>query len=194
MIRNHDGVYIINNYLPPATCQTISKALNPLLNNSDRDPFVKAALGFANAMDAAKVSIENPIIPITNDQELNNVSALLTQTIMYVKSLLEDTYKEPLNLIQCIFNQLSAGGSNPVHVDDSTGMYSKLKYAALLYINQAGIDYQGGEIVFPEQSLTLKPESGTLIFFKGDDERPHGVQVVQKGIRENIIMFFTTKE
>jgi hypothetical protein len=43
----------------------------------------------------------------------------------------------------------------------------------LIYLND---NYEGGEIVFPKQDLTIKPKSGMLIAFPGNIMYPHLVQ------------------
>ena len=59
--------------------------------------------------------------------------------------------------------------------------------SGLLYLND---DYEGGELVFPEQSLSIKAEAGSLIFFEGDYKKPHGVNEVISGNRYNLVTFY----
>jgi hypothetical protein len=50
-------------------------------------------------------------------------------------------------------------------------------------------DYEGGELTFEEQNITLKPNTGTLVFFPGYYTR-HGVNKVTKGVRINILTHY----
>lgn len=50
--------------------------------------------------------------------------------------------------------------------------------------------YEGGELVFPRQELTLKPEAGTLILFPGSFIFPHYVNPVLSGERVEILTWF----
>ena len=88
------------------------------------------------------------------------------------------------------------GGFNDVHMDnhyfdDSGNIIVKPKMAfdksGLLYLND---DYLGGELVFPEQGLSIKAKSGSLIFFEGDYKKPHGVNEVTSGTRYNLVTFY----
>jgi predicted 2-oxoglutarate/Fe(II)-dependent dioxygenase YbiX len=53
--------------------------------------------------------------------------------------------------------------------------------SGLIYLTN---DYEGGEIYFPEQQLSIKPESGSIILF--DSTLLHGVNEVKSGIRKTI--------
>jgi hypothetical protein len=50
----------------------------------------------------------------------------------------------------------------------------------LLYLNSA---FGGGDLVFPKQSLTVRPKSGMLVLFPSTAEFPHLVQPVLSGYR-----------
>lgn len=50
-------------------------------------------------------------------------------------------------------------------------------------------DYEGGELVFPEQDIVLKPKAGSLVFFPGYYTR-HGVNKVLSGTRINILAHY----
>jgi hypothetical protein len=47
-----------------------------------------------------------------------------------------------------------------------------------------------GKSIFPKVDLAVKPEPGDLIYFRGDDRIPHGVNEILDGERCNIIIFF----
>jgi hypothetical protein len=193
MIINNHGVYVVKNFIPKSQAYNISNAVKPLLQASP-NPLVYCALGFPDQKTAALTSLENPIIPTTGNNEIDQLSQDITRLSVYIKNLLSSHYDKDLKLIQLTYNQMRSGSENHIHVDDATGMYSDLEYAALLYMTNGGKDYKGGEIYFPNQNLELSPEAGTLVFFKGDDTIPHGVKKVLEGNRENIIMFFNSKE
>lgn len=62
------------------------------------------------------------------------------------------------------------GSDLKIHVDNHVDPY--VAYAAVVYLNN---DYTYGEIVFPEQGLEIKPETGSMIFFSSAGTHPHGV-------------------
>lgn len=72
------------------------------------------------------------------------------------------------------------------HVMTSTGalvgedLYRGI--TSLLYLND---DYEGGEIEFPNQNLTLKPKPGTLVVFPSNRNFPHRVNPILSGHRNS---------
>lgn len=87
---------------------------------------------------------------------------------------------------------LGVGHSMPVHVDKGYGDeksdhnfktpsgFPTREISSLIYWND---DYLGGEICFPNQSITLKPKAGTLILFPSNNNFPHQVLPVTQGLR-----------
>lgn len=63
------------------------------------------------------------------------------------------------------------------------------KFTALYYLNSAGKDFDGGELIFKYiknvngEPLTIKPEAGTLIVFPGNYYYMHEVKEVTNGRR-----------
>lgn len=62
--------------------------------------------------------------------------------------------------------------------------------SSVFYIND---DFDGGEIYFPNQSLTIKPTKNMLVFFPGDIHFLHGVKHVSSGERYTIPAFWKVK-
>jgi hypothetical protein len=59
-------------------------------------------------------------------------------------------------------------------------------HVAALFLND---NYEGGELYFPDLEITLKPKSGTLVFFPGYYTK-HGVNEVTSGTRVNTLSHF----
>lgn len=74
--------------------------------------------------------------------------------------------------------------------DDNSDRKDELEFSAILYLSTYGIDFTGGELVFPQQELRIEPESGTLVFFRGDLDHTHKVRHILGGERYAIVMFF----
>lgn len=75
-----------------------------------------------------------------------------------------------------IFQRMQEGVELKAHTDQHTD--PSISYAAVLYLND---DYEGGEVFWPNKSLTLKPKPRTLVFFPGTNEYNHGVKHVGPG-------------
>lgn len=66
-----------------------------------------------------------------------------------------------------------------------------LEYGSLCYLNE---DYEGGEIYFPQYSISIKPSVNEFIFFPGTDYYMHGVSAVSSGNRLVVQNFLTTNK
>lgn len=95
------------------------------------------------------------------------------------------------------------GAASPVHMDDQHGVperIGKTKYlmhlynqvAALMYISTD--DLIGGELVFPEQDISVAPKTGTIVVFPSNYLYPHGVLPVIQGKRIAIGRHYLIKE
>jgi Rps23 Pro-64 3,4-dihydroxylase Tpa1-like proline 4-hydroxylase len=120
------------------------------------------------------------------------------ETYIEIKSIIENIQRQfglPENKIkvnEVLYQVMRNGDYLGCHVDvQHDGAIGR---SALLYLNN---DYKGGEIVFYDEDGGLtayKPEPGTLIYFKGDQDHAHSVNKVTGGERTNIILFFDVKE
>mmetsp|Transcript_56348 Transcript_56348/g.138298 ORF Transcript_56348/g.138298 Transcript_56348/m.138298 type:complete len:325 (-) Transcript_56348:28-1002(-) len=83
------------------------------------------------------------------------------------------------------------------HIDAQ--QYPGFEYTALLYLNEQGKDYKGGEFSFvdhakgstEEKLTTLKPEPGKLVVFTSGSENVHRVHQVTAGKRYALTVAFT---
>jgi hypothetical protein len=109
--------------------------------------------------------------------------------------------KDHVKLNRVNYQILTEGQELGYH-SDKNGAYQDTMdndgYSALLYLND---NYLGGEIVFYddntgslENSTSYHPNSGTLVYFKGDDNYPHSVNKVLSGERANLILFYDVKK
>ncbi len=75
------------------------------------------------------------------------------------------------------------------HSDQHTD--PSIRYATIIYIND---EYSDGELFFPKLNIELKPKSGTMLFFPGNEEYEHGVKHVGDGpIRYVLVGFIKEK-
>jgi hypothetical protein len=133
--------------------------------------------------------------------EKNKISDMLIHDSLYkIKNCLESFYSMTLNNYEGGLVKLVTGAKNGLHSDmymldgsswnDGSGREDELEYSALLYLSDYGIDFTGGKITFPKQDLTIYPEKGTLVFFRGDLDHPHEVEEIVGGNRYAIVTFF----
>lgn len=91
------------------------------------------------------------------------------------------------------------GGHYRPHVDgealfdDGSGQLQWVKnvdrdISLVVYLND---DYEGGEIVFPKQAISVKPRKGMLVAFPSTHHFLHGVNPVVRGHRFAIVNWFS---
>jgi hypothetical protein len=77
------------------------------------------------------------------------------------------------------------------HADAEPDVFYWRDFGCVYYLND---DYEGGEIYFPNQNITLKPKPNTLVFFPGNRDYLHGVEPMISGIRYTLTSFWTFDE
>jgi predicted 2-oxoglutarate/Fe(II)-dependent dioxygenase YbiX len=62
--------------------------------------------------------------------------------------------------------------------------------AVLIYLND---DYEGGNLVFPDLHISIRPKKGMMVAFPATHHYLHGVEPVTKGERFAIVTWMTVK-
>jgi predicted 2-oxoglutarate/Fe(II)-dependent dioxygenase YbiX len=94
-----------------------------------------------------------------------------------------------------------AGGHYIPHVDSETlykddiglEMWEKTLERDLSLVYFLNDDFEGGELVFPDLDLKIKPQAGTLVCFPSDHHYVHGVNPVVSGHRFTIVTWVRVK-
>lgn len=66
--------------------------------------------------------------------------------------------------------------------------YEQRVCTAILYAND---DYEGGDLVFPNQDLRIRPAPGEMVVMPASEEFAHKVEPITKGNRYCVRCFFT---
>lgn len=154
-------------------------------------------LGYRTSKEADAMSMENPVRPLTGDSKDDEAILKITEIGLLAKKEMEKFFEMDLSLVNYNYTTMRTGAQNYLHADsseldgDPIPESKELEYSALIYLNDQGVDYTGGKLFFPLQEIELSTECGDLIFFKGDYTRPHGVTVVDSGIRKLLVLFLT---
>lgn len=191
------SVSVVENFITPDDCKIIIESFDKLCNPHPHLYGYISTPGFETSNQASAISMENPIIPISDDDEQNLASITLTKYILKLKTEMEKVLDSKMSLVNCNYVQMTTGANNGLHSDstDLDGVpyhdAEELEFSGLLYFNEFGKDFSGGEIVFPKQELIVKPKAGMAVFFKGDAEHPHAVKTVTSGSRKNAVVFFS---
>jgi hypothetical protein len=90
-----------------------------------------------------------------------------------------DKNRYNLELNQVPIKKWNQGQSMGPHFDGQDGD-STLAFSLVAYVND---DYEGGEIHFPNQNITIKPKAGSLIMFPSQQPYVHEVMPITSGTR-----------
>lgn len=104
-----------------------------------------------------------------------------------------DNYKmdHTFEIKRIIGNVMKPGAICDKHNDDGDIYEGKPEiekhYSGLFFLND---NYEGGELYFFNLGVQIKPKIGSLVLFRGDEERLHGVNQVRSGYRCNLVLFW----
>ena len=90
-----------------------------------------------------------------------------------------DSSQFRIELDQLQIKKWNTGQSMGPHFDGQDG-HTELAYSLVTYLND---DYEGGEIHFKNQNVTLKPAAGSLIMFPSQEPFIHEVLPITSGTR-----------
>lgn len=191
------SVQIIDGFISAKDAEDIVTAMVPYLVASER--FGMAETRFPDHMRVLRDIYDGKSIFISKNTY--EAGLLYTNTINRVAKEINKFYDVDVVPINPQMAEISEGGKNDgLHCDsvqldgtpwdDGNTMLEDLEFSALVYLNSSEIDYTGGDISFPNQSMTITPKTGQMIFFKGDIDHPHGVSEVTSGKRYALVLFY----
>lgn len=198
MVEEKYQPVILENYLQPEEVDTILFYLDKIQKPAHNSK-MSGALGYRTSVEADALSMENPVARLTGNLEDDASILKTTEVVLRVKREMEKFFEMDFSLVNCNYTIMHPGSWNGLHADsseldgDPIPESKELHYSALIYLNSNGTDYTGGELFFPLQDLSIKPQKGTVVFFKGDYTRPHGVNTIESGDRKAIVLFLTRK-
>ena len=83
-----------------------------------------------------------------------------------------------------------------IHSDNTdekgnSGAFTRSRYAAFLYLND---DFKGGLLRFPDQEISIKPQTGMLAAFDGGFNNMHEVTLLSDGVRYTLGSFWDDRD
>ena len=187
------AVKIIENYITPENCARYIEYFDA--KSFPGQPNMVNALGYPSSLAASKINAETGVYPGVDDEINFELGALYDD----IKKQIADHVGVPVDLCQSSYQVMLEGAFNGLHADavklDGTpiqpdGTPDELEFSGLLYLNNYGEDFEGGEVEWPEFNLLYKPKAGDLVLFHGDVEHRHEVKKVLSGQRKNIVFFW----
>jgi hypothetical protein len=198
LIKNiNDKIYIIEEYISNSTSKFITQIFD---KNLEDTPNYQIKGGPAIGPERGYITkCGNPIIKYTGNDEEDLASDILTMICLSMSDTVSTFLNKKMDIKTMFYGVMLEGSENKIHVDnygdidneDSLRLNSKDDWSGLLYLND---EYEGGILEFPREKFSIKPKTGTFIFFKGSHDLPHGVSKVEKGKRNTIVSFFWPAE
>lgn len=191
-------VQIIDNFITKEEANTIIRGLSPYLLKSPRPGMSEAQYPDPKSV-LFNLYKKQPMLEKTGNKDTDFASEAVTKIIDDIGTKIGNHYDADVVIASSIFAEIVEGGKNVLHCDsimldgtpyeDGDGL-EDIEFSALLYLNDSGTDYKGGQIHFPNQDILISPESGKLVFFRGDLEHPHEVFEITEGARYTLILFY----
>lgn len=158
--------------------------LNVIDENSSKDP----KPGFRGLGLISKEALDTGYYPSHWDPQKR-----LIDISEKVKNYYLSTYKMSGEFVfsRIFGNVMEEGSVLPSHRDEDAGSDGTFdgktrSHVCSILLND---DYEGGELLFDDQGVQLKPKPGSLVLFPGYCVS-HGVNKITKGSRVNILVFF----
>ena len=186
---------IFTDFITAEDAATICKLLDPHLADTPRDG-IQAALGWGVPSEAARVALDDKV-------RYDNLEETITTAF---KKVLEKTQThfgvedDKVCIVNAFYYNMTQGARQQMHCDtcelDGSPLDDKESvedepniWSAILYLNNSGEDYEGGEIWFPKQDIVHAPKVGEFVLFKADVDHPHEVKTVLSGERKCLVFF-----
>ena len=188
---------VIENFFTPEEVEKILYYCQKAEKQSSAHTEMTGAFGVRTSVEADKMSRGEPIVPLTGDPKDDESIWAITDAFLRLKHETEKFFGRGMSFTNAMYAGMPVGTKNPMHYDNHS-IYDgapnnedeESEWSGLVYLNTCGLDFTGGEIVFPEQNLTITPKAGTIVFFEGSKEYPHEVLEVTSGYRRCLITFF----
>lgn len=156
------NVYVIDNVLSNEEHQILSN----FVNNSDQTLWIKE-IWKTERMPQSSIPEDN----LELFKKIFTIARL--KCIEYYDIELSNVLKGEYHLMKW-----SKGNKMTPHVDTD---YQKHQHiVCMYYVND---DYEGGEIVFPDYDIKIKPKANSLVMFPGNENYLHEVLEVLEGFR-----------
>lgn len=195
------GPIIVDNFLDGGLVTELVDFLDPMLQDSPRVA-MRGALGYETSVIAASVGNGTPAVSGFEGTDSEKTVRALEDVYRRVRLSMEEYFGIEMDLVNCNYQELGKGGSNPLHSDRTKldgspwrddGIEEELEFSALVYLNSVNVDFTGGEIEFPLQNMLIEPKAGQLVYFRGDVDHIHEVKTVTSGLRKVLVFFFARK-
>lgn len=132
-------------------------------------------------MDEMAIALE----PSIRDASLKKLKDLQEAIFPELKNYVADYINDDLVMDSFALVKYTEGQFFKEHSDGGEGVNRKL--SIVIYLND---DYEGGEIYFRNQNLTMKPRAKSMVMFPSTDDFLHEAKPVISGTKYAIVSFW----
>lgn len=184
-----DGIFIVENFISKSSADFLIKSIGSHLVETPNEHVLCGPSG-------SKSTPLDQVGEYGNSEEYNIGIDMFNSLLFSINQLISDKFNLQHRVKSSFLGCMLPGAFNKMHmdnriIDDNGEILIRENYAfdksGLLYLNE---DYSGGELYFSKQNLLIKPNTGSLIFFEGDENKPHEVKEVTSGSRYNMVTFY----
>ena len=121
------------------------------------------------------------------------VMLILKKYSLESNKIQQDFFKtdKPVIVTKAFGSGWSKGMSGSPHID-AIEKEPFIEFSCVIYLND---EYSGGEIYFPKQNISIKPNKYSAIFFPGNDlDYIHGVSEITEGNRYTALYMQSTQK
>jgi predicted 2-oxoglutarate/Fe(II)-dependent dioxygenase YbiX len=145
---------------------------------------------------------DHPVVYWKHIKEIPCAKVLITKLInkCVEQTLRKLEIRAPVYPETAVLATMGPGGYHPRHADncaqDENGDWAPnhtphRDVSAICYLNE---DFEGGELIFEQYSLTIKPRRGLIVLFPSDQAHIHEVLPVKSGRRYTVALWFTKQK
>ena len=161
-----------------------------------------AELGLITWMPISFYESYSSVLPQDNDEHVKD-EGLSSDIFSQIKNGIIDAVASVHDLDPKVVSQIGyhtqkwePGAYARKHSDNTdehgnSGAFTRSRYAAFLYLNR---DFEGGVLQFPDQDISIVPQTGMLAVFDGGFNNMHEVSLITSGIRYTIGSFWDDRE
>ena len=184
-------IFVYENFLTPEECIAAIKVLDKQAENEK-----------VKWMPISFYESYSSVLPQDNDPELAEFG-LSNDFFSVVKKRIIDTVAEVAGVESNEIVQIgyhtqkwepgayARPHSDNTEMDGAESPFERSRYASFLYLNE---NFEGGELRFINQDISIKPKVGMLATFSGTFHNIHEVTIIKSGVRYTIGSFWDDRE
>lgn len=186
---SHD-IWTIDNALPVNLCIA---SIESITSAARYESASVMAIGGGSSINEYR-NVETAYSNHWNNETLVATKDIITDALVRSVRLVQDQYDNMMGAdghedIQLL--KYDVGQYYKVHADCVGGYQEKIKmnrlFTSIIYLND---DYEGGEITFPRQRISLKPKAGQACVFPSIYTHPHIAETITKGTKHAAVTWW----